>query len=97
MCNENGSQIFGCASDARKALADLARAEAGVHKYACLVGFKISAVAAGTAAENGEFDGHEQTLVLRRRWSNFFRCSWAISSANTATDFTLTVTSCPCG
>jgi hypothetical protein len=39
-------------------LPDLALAEPGTHEHASLIGFEMGATAAGTAAENGEFDGH---------------------------------------
>jgi len=56
--NENGGEIFRHPTDGGEPLADLARTEPGVHKYPRLSGFDVGAIAAGTAAENGEFDGH---------------------------------------
>ena len=58
---------------AGKALADLARAEPGVHEDAGFVGFDVGAIAAGTAAEDGEFDGHDKTLMTGREPGKFFR------------------------
>jgi len=46
MCDENGGEIFGRTTNTCKALADLARAKAGVHKNAGLVSFKIGAITA---------------------------------------------------
>ncbi len=61
--DENGGEVFRGAPDAGEALPDLARTEAGVHKYPRLSGFDVGAVPARTAAENGQFDGHGWTLV----------------------------------
>jgi hypothetical protein len=65
--DENGSEIFRYTTNGGEPLADLTWAEPGVHKHAGFVGLKIGAVAARTAAENGEFDGHECTLVAREQ------------------------------
>ena len=46
MCDENGGEIFRHAADVLKALADLARAEPGIHKDAGFSGFEIGAIAA---------------------------------------------------
>lgn len=56
--DENGGQVFRRAPDAGEALADLARRKPGVHEHAGFGGFEVGAIAAGTAAEDGEFDGH---------------------------------------
>jgi hypothetical protein len=50
----------------------LARAEPGVHEHASLTGFEVGAISAGTAAEDGKFDGHKRTLVSRKETGNFF-------------------------
>ena len=71
--DENGGEIFRRAPDAGEALADLARAEPGVHKYPRLSGFNVGTIPAGAAAENGQFDGHGWTLVSREEPGNFFR------------------------
>lgn len=55
---QNGGKIFRRASDAGEAFADLQRGKSGVHKDADLIGLDISAIPAGAAAEDGEFDGH---------------------------------------
>ena len=57
--DQDGGEIFRHPADGGEALADLARAEPGVHEDAGFIGFEVGAIAAGTAAENGEFDfGH---------------------------------------
>ena len=57
--DEDGGEFFRHPADFLEAFADLARAEPGVHEHAGLAGFEVGAIAAGTAAENGEFDfGH---------------------------------------
>ena len=43
--------------------ADLARRKAGIHQHAGLAGFDVGAIAGRTAAEDGEFDGHERILT----------------------------------
>ena len=55
-----------------EAFADLARAEPGIHEHAGLIGFEVGAVAAGTAAENGEFNSHAWTLVAREDAGQIF-------------------------
>jgi len=71
--DENGGEIFRRAPDAGEALPNLARAEPGVHKYSRLSGFDIGAIPAGTAAKDGEFDGHEPTLIAKKSRGKFFR------------------------
>ena len=44
--DENGGEIFRRATDSGEALADLTRAEPGVHEHAGFSGFEIGAVAA---------------------------------------------------
>ena len=73
--DEDGGEIFRRAPEAGQALADLARAEPGVHEHAGFVGFDISAIAGGTAAEDGEFDGHRWTLIAWNRGGKFFHGS----------------------
>jgi len=70
--NENGSEIFRHPTDGGEPLADLARAEPGVHEDADFIGFDVGAIAAGTAAENGEFNGHAWTLVARKQRGKLF-------------------------
>ena len=71
--DENGREIFRHTTDGGEPLADLARAEPGVHEDAGFIGFDIGAIATGTAAEDGEFDGHEWTLTMRKWTGKFFR------------------------
>ena len=72
MCDQDGGEIFRHPADGGKALADLARAEPGVHEDTGFIGFDVGAIAAGTAAENGEFDGHAWTLVARKQRGKLF-------------------------
>jgi hypothetical protein len=58
MGEENAVEAFRGTSDGREALSNLAAAESGVDEEACVVGFEVGAIPAGTAAENGELDGH---------------------------------------
>lgn len=69
---QNGGEIFRRAANTGKAQADLARRKAGVHEDARLGGLDVGAIAGGTAAEDGKFDGHDRKLVLRRRLGKFF-------------------------
>ena len=71
--DENRTQIFPCAADAGKALADLARAEPGAHKHPDISSFEIGAIAGRTASEKGETDGHKRTLVSGGQSGKFFR------------------------
>ena len=71
--DQNGGEIFRHPTDGGKALADLARAEPGVHEHPSLTGFEVGAISAGTAAEDGKFDGHKRTLVSQKETGNFFR------------------------
>ena len=73
MRDQDGGEIFRHPADGGEALADLARGEPGVHEHAGLAGLDVGAIAGGTAAENGEFDGHAWTLVSREDAGNFFR------------------------
>ena len=57
--DQDGGELFRRAADGGQAQADLARAEPGVHEDPGFGGFEVGAIAARTAAENGEFDGHE--------------------------------------
>ncbi len=80
--DEDGGQIFRRATDAGEALADLARAEPGVHEHSGFISFDVSAIAAGTAAEDGKFDSHRWTLIARKRGGKFFhQCSGMDNSA----------------
>ena len=59
---QNGGKIFRRASNAGEAFADLQRGKSGVHEDADLISLDISAIPAGAAAEDGEFDGHGRKL-----------------------------------
>jgi len=72
MGDEDGGQVLRRAPDAGEALADLAWAEPGVHEHAGFSGLQIGAVAAGTTAENREFNSHSWTLIARKRGGKFF-------------------------
>src|SRR5258708_24516450 len=94
MGDQDGGEIFGCAAQGGEALADLARGKPGVHEDAGLGGLKVGAVAAGTAAEDGEIDGHRRTLVARTESGKFFlqpiqsgHSAWTISTHNPDTWF----------
>ena len=58
VCDQKGGQIFRRATNQSEARADLARRKSGVNEHAAIFGFEIGAIAAGTAAQNGEFGGH---------------------------------------
>ena len=73
MRDQNGGEIFRHPADFLEAFADLARAEPGVHEHAGFIGFDVGAIATGAAAEDGEFNCHEWTLVSRTVAGNFFR------------------------
>ena len=75
MRDQNAGEIFRHATDGGEPLADLARTEPGVHQYPCFIGFEVGAIAAGTAAKNGEFDGHDRTLVMSGQMGKFIRRS----------------------
>jgi hypothetical protein len=53
MGNEDGGEIFRHAANGFKTLANLARAEPGIHKQPRLSSFDVGAIPAGTAAEDG--------------------------------------------
>jgi hypothetical protein len=59
--HEDPIDPFRRAANAEQALADLPSAQARVNQEAGLVGFKVSAVAAGTTAEYGETNRHERS------------------------------------
>ncbi len=61
--DEDGGEIFRCASDAGEALPDLARGKSGVHEDAGFGRLDVGAIAGRAAAEDGEFDGHALKLV----------------------------------
>jgi len=60
--DENSAQVLGRPADPQQSLADLARAQPGIDQQPDIVRFEISAVAAGTAGENRELDGHGPTV-----------------------------------
>jgi len=70
--DQDGGEIFRHATDGGEPLADLARAEPGIHEDAGFIGFEVGAIATGTAAENGEFDGHDKTLMTGRGAGQIF-------------------------
>lgn len=61
--DKNGRKIFGRPTNRGQPLADLARGKARVNQDAGVIGLKVGAIACGTAAQNGEFDGHERILT----------------------------------
>ena len=62
VCDENAGEAFRRAAEAGEALTDLATAEAGINQQPHVGGFEIGAIAARTAAEDGETNRHEATL-----------------------------------
>ena len=61
------------AADGSQALPDLPEAEAGVDQEARLRGFEVGAIAGGTAAEDGQLNGHRSNVSARavERATNF--------------------------
>ena len=72
MGDKNGGEIFRGAADTCEALANLQRRKPGVYEDADLGGLDIGAIAAGAAAEDGEFDGHGVTYRPKSLRANFF-------------------------
>ena len=74
---ENAVKILGRATDRSEAFADLAAGKAGVDQQPGFAGFKIGAIAAGTAAKNRELNCHWRTSVGNRsrpgKWIRFVR------------------------
>lgn len=58
MGEQNAVEAFRGTSDGGEALSNLAAAESGVNEEAGVVGFQVGAIPTGTAAEDGELDGH---------------------------------------
>ena len=87
--DQDAGEIFRHAADVLKALADLARAEPGIHEDAGFSGFDVGAIAAGTAAENGEFDSHAWTLVARKQRGKLFSTTAAWSKIQPGVLFTV--------
>ena len=56
--DKDAGEIFRRATNGGEALADLAEAEARIHEDACLGGFHIGAIAAGTAAKDRQVNSH---------------------------------------
>ena len=79
MRDQDGGEVFRHPTDGGEALANLARAEPGVHEHAGFIGFDIGTVAAGTAAEDGEFNSHKWTLVSRKQRGKLFSTTEAWS------------------
>lgn len=73
MGDENAGEPFRRAADGGEPLAKLAETEPGIDEDAGIVGFQVSAIAAGTAAENGQTNSHRATLDSARGGSNVFR------------------------
>jgi hypothetical protein len=72
VCDEDSRQTFRRAANGGKPLAGLAGAEPGINQYAGFASFQIGAIAVGTAAENGELDGHIITLPMGANCGNYF-------------------------
>ena len=70
--DKNGRKIFRRPPNGREPLADLAGGKSRVNQDAGVFGFKVGAIAGGTAAQNGEFDGHERILTDRVATTIFF-------------------------
>ena len=64
--DENGRKRFRRLADRGEALADLQWREARVHEDAGFAGLHIGTIASGTAAEDGELDGHKRKLKRKR-------------------------------
>ena len=62
VCDEDALEQFRRAPDLRQALPNLAAAETRIDQNPGVFGFEVSAVAAGTAAQNRESHSHEPTL-----------------------------------
>lgn len=60
--DENAIKAFGRASNGQQALPNLAAAQARIDQQARVIALEISAVPAGTAAEDGELHWHDVTL-----------------------------------
>jgi hypothetical protein len=60
--DENAIQRFGRPGNGGEAFANLLSAKAGIDQEAGAFGFEIGAIAARTAAENGELHWHGPTL-----------------------------------
>src|SRR6185503_8150552 len=60
--DENSAQLLGRPADPQQSLTNLARAQSGINQQPRVIRFEISAVAAGTAGEDRELDGHEATV-----------------------------------
>ena len=70
--DENSGEIFRCASDAGEARSDLACGKSCVNQDAAIFSFDVGAITAGTAAKDGEFDGHEWDNNCPRRIGQIF-------------------------
>ena len=62
MGDEDAAQQFRGAPDGGKPLPDLTSAQTGVDEKPRLVGFEVSAIARGAAAQDRQFDCHAPTL-----------------------------------
>jgi hypothetical protein len=72
VCEQHTVQVFRRATDACKALPDLAKTEPRVDQQPGLVCLAVGAIPGGTAAKNCEIYRHRQTLNSRRAQGNSF-------------------------
>ena len=70
--DEDAGETLGSAANERQTLAKLAQAEPGIDEDAGFFGFQIGAIAAGTAAQNREANGHRATLDSDEDGGNVF-------------------------
>ena len=64
-------KALGCASDLGEALADLLSAKASINQNASVIRLEVRAIAAGTAAENGELHCHNRER-MEMNWTGQF-------------------------
>lgn len=72
MRDQDGGEFFRRLADAGEAFADLQRRKTRIHENAGFVGFQISTITVGTAAENGELNGHTKTLTVQWNAGKYF-------------------------
>src|SRR5579872_4909722 len=63
MGHQDAGKSFGTTADGGKALPDLAGAETGIDEDAGFIGFQIGAIAARTAPQNSQLNGHGWTVT----------------------------------
>ncbi len=61
--DQDAGDAFGRAANGGEALPDLAAAETGVNEDTGLGGLQVGAIAAGTAAQNSQLNGHKGTVI----------------------------------